>query len=165
MGGPRTFCGTGRTVQSMVRPQFTAARFYRAGTTPIVVIALVFAVAALASVALVSDEAATVTTEAVVKEKDIPQADPVVDEVAQLLGVTQTSFSAKKHSPHKPIVKKKKKSAATTHAHHVAKKHKVTKKISAEKRKVPGKNPGHAKSHLAAYSSSAGHKKVKVVKK
>merc|ERR1711939_1196556 len=98
----------GQTI--MVRPQFIAARFSRAGATPIVACAVLLAVASIAAVALISDEAATATNQ--VKERS---TDPtLVDEVGQLLGMeTEDSVAMhkKKHTAKKPAKKAKKKAA------------------------------------------------------
>merc|ERR1711939_1161045 len=94
----------GQTI--MVRPQFIAARFSRAGATPIVACAVLLAVASIAAVALISDEAATATNQ--VKERS---TDPtLVDEVGQLLGMeTEDSVAMhkKKHAAAKKPAKKK----------------------------------------------------------
>merc|ERR1711939_1193058 len=125
----------GQTI--MVRPQFIAARFSRAGATPIVACAVLLAVASIAAVALVSDEAATATNQ--VKERS---TDPtLVDEVGQLLGMeTEDSVAmhkkkhaaAKKPAKKKAVAKKAKKKKAAAAKKVVKKKGKK----AAKKKKV-----------------------------
>merc|ERR1712230_140516 len=128
----------GQTI--MVRPQFIAARFSRAGATPIVACAVLLAVASIAAVALVSDEAATATNQ--VKERS---TDPtLVDEVGQLLGMeTEDSVAVhkKKHAAAKKPAKKKAvaKAAKKKVAKHASKKAAKKKKKAAKKAKKKGK--------------------------
>merc|ERR1712072_571935 len=117
----------GQTI--MVRPQFIAARFSRAGATPIVACAVLLAVASISTVALVSDEAATATNQ--VKERS---TDPtLVDEVGQLLGM-ETEDSVAMHKK-KPAKKGKKKAAKKKVAKHASKKAAKKKKKAAKKAK------------------------------
>merc|ERR1712010_338865 len=117
----------GQTI--MVRPQFIAARFSRAGATPIVACAVLLAVASIAAVALVSDEAATATNQ--VKERT---TDPtLVDEVGELLGMETADSVAmhkKKHTAAKKPAKKAKKKAVSKTKKKAAKK---VKKKAAKK--------------------------------
>merc|ERR1712100_513225 len=137
----------GQTI--MVRPQFIAARFSRAGATPIVACAVLLAVASIAAVALVSDEAATATNQ--VKERS---TDPtLVDEVGQLLGMeTEDSVAMhkKKHAAAKKPAKKKA----------VAKKAKK-KKAAAAKKVVKKKGKKAAKKKVAKHASKKAAKKKK----
>merc|ERR1712100_265348 len=130
----------GQTI--MVRPQFIAARFSRAGATPIVACAVLLAVASIAAVALVSDEAATATNQ--VKERS---TDPtLVDEVGQLLGM-ETEDSVAMH---------KKKHAA---AKKPAKKKAVAKKAAAAKKVVKKKGKKAGKKKVAKHASKKAAKK------
>merc|ERR1712072_1326942 len=127
----------GQTI--MVRPQFIAARFSRAGATPIVACAVLLAVASIAAVALVSDEAATATNQ--VKERS---TDPtLVDEVGQLLGMeTEDSVAmhkkkhaaANKPAKKKAVAKKAKKKKAAAAKKVVKKKGKKAAKKAAKKK-------------------------------
>merc|ERR1711959_10391 len=115
----------GQTI--MVRPQFIAARFSRAGATPIVACAVLLAVASIAAVALVSDEAATATNQ--VKERS---TDPtLVDEVGQLLGMETEDSVAMHKKKHAAAKKPAKKTAAAKKKKKPAKK--VAKKAAKNK--------------------------------
>merc|ERR1711939_987920 len=144
----------GQTI--MVRPQFIAARFSRAGATPIVACAVLLAVASIAAVALVSDEAATATNQ--VKERS---TDPtLVDEVGQLLGMeTEDSVAVhkKKHAAAKKPAKKKA----------VAKKAKKKAAAAAKKKKKPAKKKvaKHASKKAAKKAKKKGKKAKKAKKK